>query len=495
MNTQNVHCSCLNFHLEIQQTNSIKEINRAINKEVMGILEDPLFSKATISAHKINYNLLSSQTKIGDWILYKCLNCNSVVFAIDQTNPRDYLINKKFIKNKTDLETIITNKNYSKTFKIILPKETTKTERDKIGKEEKKNNEQFEKEFNKLDQLMKQILGQEKEKMKQELENFKQTQQKKFEQFKLNVENEKQNLWNNILMSQNLKNKLEITTNKPKSVENIEKEKEKVQETEKETETFREQEKEKQTRTKTIQKDNNTKKKSPLLVRKSIKQRPQKNKKLAKNLHKPQTIEMKGKKIIFKQNYNGLNDNKRNKKSNKKQRTKKFKKKFDEYESNYIPYFNFSMEDNEFFNKKFDKFNSDEEKEDNTGNDDEEDDDDDDEDEDEKRFNEIFSKVDNIKSTPKKQSKNKKQNEKDELGNIARSVPIPIFLNQVMEREMISPTDNKNDGFIEPHKYIQAQQSQTELDLSKSFNVPLKRVPTWRIANSVSAFRSNIFEN
>ncbi|KAJ6233676.1 akt1 substrate 1 protein [Anaeramoeba flamelloides] len=456
MNNQNVLCSCLNLHLEIQETNSLLDSKKTINQEIIEILEDPIFSTTTINGHQI--------------------------------------------KNKTEQELILTNKNYSKTFKIILPQETTKTEIGTIMVEEKTNNEQFEKELMKLNQQMKQILNHEKEKMSQELEKFKQRQENQFEQLKFNLEKEKQTLWSSILKIQNNNKELGITTDKPESVEKRElkkekhnKVKEKEEEEEKETEKEKEIEKEKEKeneKPKTSLKNN--KKKTQTLIKKSIKQRPQKNKKMNKYLSNPNTIEMKGEKIIFKQNYKGLKNTQTKKK--KKQRTKKFKKKFDKYESNYIPYFNFSMEDNGLFNKKFDKFNSDEEKEgEENGSGSESTDDDDDDDEDNKRFNEIFAELDNIKTTT---TNNKQQkNEKDELGNIARSVPIPIFLNQVMERGITSNNNNKNDGFIEPHKYIQAQQSQTELDLSKSFNVPLKRVPTWRIANSVSAFRSNIFDN
>ncbi|KAJ3448416.1 hypothetical protein M0812_00896 [Anaeramoeba flamelloides] len=35
--------------------------------------------------------------------------------------------------------------------------------------------------------------------------------------------------------------------------------------------------------------------------------------------------------------------------------------------------------------------------------------------------------------------------------------------------------------FIQPHKYIESMQTQMERELSKSFNVPLKRVPSWRV--------------
>ncbi|KAJ6250906.1 hypothetical protein M0813_15724 [Anaeramoeba flamelloides] len=72
-----------------------------------------------------------------------------------------------------------------------------------------------------------------------------------------------------------------------------------------------------------------------------------------------------------------------------------------------------------------------------------------------------------------------------------RSVPIPInyhhpstsvLSNINSESEEESMSENEFPlTFIEPHRYLQAIQTQSERELRKSFNVPLKRVPSWRI--------------
>ncbi|KAJ3445315.1 hypothetical protein M0812_11187 [Anaeramoeba flamelloides] len=53
MNNQSTLCSCLNLQLEIQETNSLLDSKKTINKEIIEILEDPVFSKRTINGHKI----------------------------------------------------------------------------------------------------------------------------------------------------------------------------------------------------------------------------------------------------------------------------------------------------------------------------------------------------------------------------------------------------------------------------------------------------------
>ncbi|KAJ3450435.1 hypothetical protein M0812_06611 [Anaeramoeba flamelloides] len=72
-----------------------------------------------------------------------------------------------------------------------------------------------------------------------------------------------------------------------------------------------------------------------------------------------------------------------------------------------------------------------------------------------------------------------------------RSVPIPInyhsprtlTLSSISsESEEDSLSENESPlTFIQPHRYLQVIQTQNERELRKSFNVPLKRVPSWRI--------------
>ncbi|KAJ6251380.1 hypothetical protein M0813_15037 [Anaeramoeba flamelloides] len=69
----------------------------------------------------------------------------------------------------------------------------------------------------------------------------------------------------------------------------------------------------------------------------------------------------------------------------------------------------------------------------------------------------------------------------------SRSIPIPIDQKFHKEESGSGSEEEKirqNEfafTFIEPHKYIESLQTEMERELSKSFNVPLKRVPSWRI--------------
>ncbi|KAJ3431950.1 hypothetical protein M0812_20875 [Anaeramoeba flamelloides] len=69
-----------------------------------------------------------------------------------------------------------------------------------------------------------------------------------------------------------------------------------------------------------------------------------------------------------------------------------------------------------------------------------------------------------------------------------RSVPIPINLKP--NPMIVKKKDHQKQNylrsnfavtFIQPHKYVESLQTEIERELSKSFNVPLKRVPSWRI--------------
>ncbi|KAJ6228842.1 yth domain-containing protein 1 isoform x1 [Anaeramoeba flamelloides] len=78
----------------------------------------------------------------------------------------------------------------------------------------------------------------------------------------------------------------------------------------------------------------------------------------------------------------------------------------------------------------------------------------------------------------------------------SKSVPIPIFNSlttdlQSTNSSMENRGKSKEKIFIQPHKYIQSLQTPTERSLENAFNVPLKRVPSWRISNNVL----NIFSN
>ncbi|KAJ3452466.1 hypothetical protein M0812_04235 [Anaeramoeba flamelloides] len=69
----------------------------------------------------------------------------------------------------------------------------------------------------------------------------------------------------------------------------------------------------------------------------------------------------------------------------------------------------------------------------------------------------------------------------------SRSIPIPIE-QKFHKEESGSGSEYEKTmqnefafTFVEPHKYIESLQTEMERELSKSFNVPLKRVPSWRI--------------
>ncbi|KAJ3436337.1 hypothetical protein M0812_18394 [Anaeramoeba flamelloides] len=69
-----------------------------------------------------------------------------------------------------------------------------------------------------------------------------------------------------------------------------------------------------------------------------------------------------------------------------------------------------------------------------------------------------------------------------------RSVPIPInyhstaFLStDISVKEVKHVRIEYTHTFIQPHKYVESIQTEVERELIKSFNVPLKRVPLWKI--------------
>ncbi|KAJ6240785.1 hypothetical protein M0813_23883 [Anaeramoeba flamelloides] len=105
---------------------------------------------------------------------------------------------------------------------------------------------------------------------------------------------------------------------------------------------------------------------------------------------------------------------------------------------------------------------------------------------------EIFSLVIDENRHPKEE----KQQEQDlfqkakQVCNLkkTRSVPIPInhhstaFLNTDVSAEEAKQVRNEfTPTFIEPHKYVESIQTEIERGLTKSFNVPLKRVTLWKM--------------
>ncbi|KAJ6235087.1 hypothetical protein M0813_28771 [Anaeramoeba flamelloides] len=68
---------------------------------------------------------------------------------------------------------------------------------------------------------------------------------------------------------------------------------------------------------------------------------------------------------------------------------------------------------------------------------------------------------------------------------VAKSCPIPIHLNinQEIQSSNTSEQDQEDFFFIQPHKYLESQQSKRERELNNAFNVPLKRVPSWKVLN------------
>ncbi|KAJ3448034.1 hypothetical protein M0812_00507 [Anaeramoeba flamelloides] len=82
----------------------------------------------------------------------------------------------------------------------------------------------------------------------------------------------------------------------------------------------------------------------------------------------------------------------------------------------------------------------------------------------------------------------------------SKSIPIPISNSLSTDLQSDSSVDNtenpNNSLFIQPHKFLETSQQPTERGIEKAFNVPLKRVPTWRIqSNCLNVFGNLTFEN
>ncbi|KAJ3440417.1 hypothetical protein M0812_14084 [Anaeramoeba flamelloides] len=128
------------------------------------------------------------------------------------------------------------------------------------------------------------------------------------------------------------------------------------------------------------------------------------------------------------------------------------------------------------------------------------------------RFSKIF---DNFSNYSTKKKKKKKHSKRDGLTTVRvnntenqketnnqqnqifskRSIPIPVTQKFNISESGSGSSSGYGSGsedetalqnnfaltFIQPHKYIESMQTEMERELSKSFNVPLKRVPSWRI--------------
>ncbi|KAJ3430675.1 hypothetical protein M0812_23691 [Anaeramoeba flamelloides] len=140
---------------------------------------------------------------------------------------------------------------------------------------------------------------------------------------------------------------------------------------------------------------------------------------------------------------------------------------------------------------------------------------------DEERFLKIFRKISETGTLKKKfedqefEIENDTEDENDnEIGNhfspfdpflinnnpenVAKSCPIPIGLNLNSETQSSNTSDQDLESlfFIQPHKYIESTQTKTERELDHAFNVPLKRVPSWKILNfQNSSFPTQDIEN
>ncbi|KAJ6243368.1 akt1 substrate 1 protein [Anaeramoeba flamelloides] len=82
----------------------------------------------------------------------------------------------------------------------------------------------------------------------------------------------------------------------------------------------------------------------------------------------------------------------------------------------------------------------------------------------------------------------------------SKSIPIPIsnsLSTDLQTDSSVDSTENPNNSpFIQPHKFLETSQSPTERGLEHAFNVPLKRLPTWRIQNNcLDVFGNLNFEN
>ncbi|KAJ6233553.1 hypothetical protein M0813_29860 [Anaeramoeba flamelloides] len=113
-----------------------------------------------------------------------------------------------------------------------------------------------------------------------------------------------------------------------------------------------------------------------------------------------------------------------------------------------------------------------------------------------KRFSEIFQKVSKFEQNNSQLFDEEDQFCSDDqlekwkkFQQENKSIPIPIF-NSASKDLPISDSsiEIKAKGgeslFVQPHKFLESLQTTTERSIENAFNVPLKRVPTWKIQNN-----------
>ncbi|KAJ6246422.1 hypothetical protein M0813_19321 [Anaeramoeba flamelloides] len=123
----------------------------------------------------------------------------------------------------------------------------------------------------------------------------------------------------------------------------------------------------------------------------------------------------------------------------------------------------------------------------------------DDENSEEESSQEIFSLIFHDHKGTKEEHKQQQffQNEPQFKNPQKKKLSVPIPINHRLSAQFTSTNTNKNNSseseeenplenqfpltFIEPHKYVDSIQTEIERELSKSFSVPLKRVPSWMI--------------